>query len=716
MFKNNITIKLGHLIVVAIVLIILALTGLLPGTIYAVLSPFVSLVILITIGSLLSLIKPNSTLIFRLLFGIVILSIIYLVGVIISNIFYIGLEFRIIVLIFFIFALILQWRDISNKLVEITLSYVLLSIIALIPLVLYRTVSYGLTFGLNYDVPIALVQPLLRLYYDNYYTFAVRIGELIMHTGVLFSQELTTTEIYIEILSYQILIISILAYIIIKFIYNYNMNKAIIILLLVLFVFSFQGCLNPTSCLFFDTLFHAFKGSGAILPTLFIFILIEIIHNQKILEYFGYSERTRMLLLLFSILAVIWFLRIYPLDYMLGKPTYGLLYFQPIIYFSLFLVILLFKKFRYFMLLFSSYLLIHAEETIFYIILVTSFMVILKLERYHYIFVRIAMLSLFIFLILDISGFNISIPLWYGSLAFPVISERILSFNAIDPFSLGLLLIVVFLILKNYKEVHNIDNFKFSLFLSCVLLVILYLLPISGSYRISKLFPFALILGFILLEKVRTLAWVKWLSLIFVILIIFMVISRVLYTQSIYFFKPYTQQLLSHDELNLILKARFSGHMLILTDWFSEFAVVPNIPGTVMPYGRFMTSIEEDRYGSPANWNLTYNILSTIVVSNFSYINMINITYLVKNLPFQEYKYALFLCKKDKPIAVGIMLTPRTLRAVDHYRNLGYKGFVFDIEGKLYDEYKRRLIAIYNVSKPISIMRFLSINICNAIT
>jgi hypothetical protein len=241
-------------------------------------------------------------------------------------------------------------------------------------------------------------------------------------------------------------------------------------------------------------------------------------------------------------------------------------------------------------------------------------------------------------------------------------------------------------------------------------------LPIAGSYRIFKLFPFALVLGFILLEKVRTLAWVKWLSLIFVIFIIFMVVGRVLYTQSIYFFKPYTQQLLSPDELNFILNARFSGHMLILTDWFSEFAVVPNIPGTVMPYGRFMTSIEEERYGSPANWNLTYNILSAIMASNFSYINTMNITYLVKNLPFQEYKYALFLCKQGKPITVGIMLTPRTLRAVDHYRNSEYRGFVFDIEGKLYDEYKRRLMAMYNISRPILIMRFSSINICNTIT
>jgi len=708
--------NLGHLTLVAIILIILAQTGLLPSTIYAALSPFVSLIILIMIGSLLSLFIPNSTLIFRLLFGIVILSMIYLGGIIISNIFYIGLEFRIVVLIILCFSLILQWRDISNKSIEITMSYVPLFIIALIPLVLYRIVSYGPTFGLNYDVPISLVQPIIRLYYDNYYTFAVRIGELIMHTGVLFSAQLTANEIYIEILSYQILIILILSHIIIKFVYNYLMNKANIILLLVLFLFSFQGCLNPTSCLFFDTLFHAFKGSGAILPTLFIFILIDIIYDQKMLEYFGYHEKTRMLLLLFSILAVIWFLRIYPLDYMLGKPTYGLLYFQPIIYFSLFLVTLLFKKFRYFMLLFSSYLLIHAEETIFYIILITSFMVILKLERYRYIFVRIAMLSLFIFLILDISGFNISIPLWYGSLAFPVISERILSFNAMDPFSLGLLLIVVFLILKNYKKVHNIDNFKFSLFLSYVLLVILYLLPSAGSYRISKLFPFALLLGFILLEKVRTLAWVKWLSLIFVIFIIFVVVGRALYTQPVYFFKPYTQQLLSPDELNLILNARFSGHTLILTDWFSEFAVIPNIPGTVLPYGRFMTSIEEERYGSPANWNLTYNILRTIIVSNFSYINTINITYLVKNLPFQEYKYTLFLCKQGKSITVGIMLTPRTLRAVDHYRNLGYKGFVFDIEGKLYDEYMRRLMTMYNISRPILITRFSGINICNTIT
>ncbi len=715
MSKDNITIKLGHLTVVAIVLIILALTGLLPGTLYAVLSPFVSLIVLITIGSLLSIFIPNSSLVFRLLFGIVTLSIIYLIGVIVSNIFYIGLEFRIVVLIFFIFALILRWRDISNKSVEIALSNVLPSIAAIIPLLLYRTVTYGLTFGLNVDLPTSLVQPLLRLYYDNYYTFSVRIGELIMHTGILFSQQLTTTEIYIEILSYQILITLILGYTITKFIYNYNMNRAIIILLLVLFVFSFQGCLNPTSCLFFDTLFHAFRNN-TILSTLFIFILINIIYDRKILEYFGYSERIRILLLLFSILAVIWFLRIYPLDYMIGKPTYGLLYFHPIIYFSLFLVILLFKKFRYYMLLFSSYLLIHAEETIFYIILLTSFMVVLKLERYYYIFVRIAMLSLFIFLILDISGFNISIPLWYDSIAFPVVSERIFSFNAMDPFSLGLLLIVVFLILKNYKEVHNIDNIKFSLFLSYVLLVILYLLPISGSYRIFKLFPFALVLGFILLEKVRTLAWVRWLSLIFITFIIFMVVGRVLYTQPIYFFKPYTQQLLSPDELNLILNAQFSGHMLIFTDWFSEFAVVPNIPGTVMPYGRFMTLIEEDRYGSPANWNLTYMILSAIVSSHFNYTNMINITYLVKNLPFQEYKYTLFLCKQDKPIAVGIMLTPRTLRAVDHYRNSGYKGFVFDIGGKLYDEYKRRLMAIYNVSKPISIMRFSSINICNTIT
>jgi hypothetical protein len=195
-----------------------------------------------------------------------------------------------------------------------------------------------------------------------------------------------------------------------------------------------------------------------------------------------------------------------------------------------------------------------------------------------------------------------------------------------------------------------------------------------------------------------------------------MVVGRVLYTQPIYFFKPYTQQLLSPDELNFILNAQFSGHMLILTDWFSEFAVVPNIPGTVMPYGRFMTPIEEGRYGSPANWNLTYNILSALMASNFSYINTVNITYLVKNLPFQEYKYALFLCKQGRPITVGIMLTPRTLRAVDHYRNLGYKDFVFDIGGKLYDEYKRRLMAIYNVSRTILIMRFSSINICNAIT
>ena len=715
MFKNNITIKLGHLIVVAIVLIILALTGLLPGTIYAVLSPFVSLIILITMGSLLSLFIPNSTLVFRLLFGIVILSIIYLVGVIISNIFYIGLEFRIIVLIFFIFALILRWRDIGNKSVQITLSYVLLSIIALIPLVLYRTVAYGLTFGLNYDVPTLLVQPLLRLYYDNYYTFSVRIGELIMLTGILFSQQLTAAEIYIEILSYQILIILILGYIITKFIYNYSMNKAIIILLLVLFVFSFQGCLNPTSCLFFDTLFHAFRDN-TILSTLLIFILIDIIYNSKIFDYFGYSERIRTLLLLFSILAVLWLLRIYPLDYMFGLPTQGLLYLHPIIYFSLPLIILLFKKFRYYMLLFSSYLLIHAEETIFYIILMTSFMVILKLERYHSILVRTGFLLLFILLSLYIFGFNVSIPLWYGSLAFPVTSERIFSFNAMDPFSLGLLLIVIILILANYKELHDIDNFKFSLFLSYVLLMILYLLPVAGSYRIFKLFPFALVLGFILLEKVRTLAWVKWLSLIFVILIIFMVLSRVLYTQSIYFFKPYSQQLLSPDELNLILNARFSGHMLILTDWFSEFAVVPNIPGTVMPYGRFMTSIEEERYGSSANLNLTYNILSAIVVSNFSYLNTINITYLVKSLPFQEYKYVLFLCKQGKPITVGIMLTPRTLRAVDHYRNLGYKGFVFDIEEKLYDEYKRRLMAMYNISRPVLIMRLSSINICNITT
>ena len=715
MSKNNITIKLGHLTVVAIVLIILALTGLLPGTLYAALSPFVSLIILITIGSLLSIFIPNPTLIFRLLFGIVTLSIIYFIGVIISNIFYIGLEFRIMVLIFFIFVLILRWRDISSKPIEITLSNILPSIIALIPLLLYRTVTYGLTFGLNVDVPISPVQPLLRLYYDNYYTFSVRIGELIMHTGVLFSQQLTTTEIYIEILSYQILITLILGYIIIKFIYNYNMNKAIIILLFVLLVFSFQGCLDPTRCLFFDTLFHAFKSS-AILSTLFIFILIDIIYNQKILEYFGYSERTRMLLLLFSILAVVWFLRVYPLDYMIGKPTYGLLYLQPIIYFGLFLVILLFKKFRYYMLLFSSYLLIHAEETIFYIILLTSFMVILKLERYHYILVKTVALLLFIFIIILNIGFNVSIPLWYGSTAFPVTSERILSFNAMDPFSLGLLLIGVILILANHKELHNIDNFKFSLFLSFVLLIILYLLPIAGSYRIFKLFPFALVLGFILLEKVRSLAWVKWLSLIFVILIIFMVIGRVLYTQPTYFFKPYTQQLLSPDELNFILNARFSGHMLILTDWFSEFAVVPNIPGSVMPYGRFMTSIEEERYGSPANWNLTYNILSAIMASNFSYINTMNITYLVKNLPFQEYKYALFLCKQGKPITVGIMLTPRTLRAVDHYRNLGYRGFVFDIGGNLYDEYKRRLMAMYNISRPILIMRFSSINICNFIT
>ena len=715
MFKNTITIKLRHLIGVAIVLIILALTGLLPGTIYAVLSPFVSLTILITIGSLLSLFIPNSTLIFRLLFGIVILSIIYLIGVIISNIFYIGVEFRIIALIFFIFALILRWRDISNKSVQITLSYVLLSIIALIPLVLYRTVAYGLTFGLNYDVPISLVQPLLRLYYDNYYTFSVRIGELIMHTGVLFSQQLTATEIYVEILSYQILIILILGYTITKFIYNYSMNKAIIILLLILFVFSFQGCLNPTSCLFFDTLFYMFKSSS-ILSVFFIFVLNDIIYDDKLLDYFGYNERMWTLLLLFSILAVIWLLRIYPLDYMLGMPTQGLLYFQAIIYFSLFLFILLSKKSRYYTLLFSSYLLIHAEETIFYIILISSFMVILKLERYHYILVKTAALLLFIFLTLDIFGFNVSIPLWYGSLAFPVTSERLLSFNAMDPFSLGLLLIVIILIFANYKKLHNIDNFKFSLFLSYVLLMILYLLPVAGSYRIFKLFPFALVLGFILLEKVRTLAWVKWLSLIFIILIIFMVVSRVLYTQSIYFFKPYTQQLLSPDELNLILNARFSGHMLILTDWFSEFAVVPNIPGTVMPYGRFMTSIEEERYGSPANWNLTYNILSAIMASNFSYINTMNIIYLVKNLPFQEYKYALFLCKQGKPITVGIMLTPRTLRAVDHYRNLGYKGFVFDIEGKLYDEYKRRLMAMYNISRPILIMRFSGINICNIIT
>jgi len=715
MYKNVITIKLGHLIVTAIVLIILALTGLLPGTLCAVLSPFVSLIILITTGSLLSLFIPNPTLIFRLLFGIVILSIIYLIGVIISNVFYIGLEFRIMVLIFFIFALILRWRDISNKSVEITLSYVLLSIIALIPLILYRTVSYGLTFGLNYDVPIALVQPLLRLYYDNYYTFSVRIGELIMHTGVLFSQELSATEIYIENLSYQILIILMLGYVIIKFIYNYNMNKAVIILLLVLFVFSFQGCLEPTSCLFFDTLFHAFR-SNTILLILFIFILVDVVNNPKILIYFGYNEKIWILAFLFSIIATIWSLRVFPLDYMVGIPTQGLLYFHPIIYFGLILVILLSKKFRYYMLLFFSYLLIHAEETIFYIILITSFMVILKLEKYHNIFVKIAMRSLFIFLIFDISGFSVAISLWYGSIAFPVTSERILSFNAMDPFSLGLLLIVVISILANYKTLHNTDNFKFYLFLSYVLLIILYLLPIAGSYRIFKLLPFALVLGFILLEKVRTLAWVKWLSLIFVILIIFMVISRVLYTQSIYFFKPYTQQLLSHDELYLILNARFSGHMLILTDWFSEFAVVPNIPGTVMPYGRFMTSIEEERYGSPANWNLTHNILSAIMASNFSYINTLNITYLVKNSPFQEYKYTLFLCKQGKPITVGIMLTPRTLRAVDHYRNLGYKGFVFDIGGRLYDEYKRRLMAMYNISKPILIMRFSSINICNTTT
>jgi len=715
MFKNTITIKLRHLIVVAIVLIILALTGLLPGTIYAILSPFVNLVILITIGSLLSLFIPNSTLIFRLLFGIVILSVVYLVGVIISNIFYIGLEFRIIALIFFIFSLILRWQDISNKSVEITLQYVLFSIIALIPLVLYRTISYGLTFGLNYDLPISLVQPLLRLYYDDYYTFSVRIGELIMHIGVLFSPQLTAAEIYMEILSYQIVIILILGYNIIKFIYNYSMNNVLIILLLVLFVFSFQGCLEPTSCLFFDTLFHAFR-SNTILLIFFIFILIDVVNNPKILIYFGYSEKIWILAFLFSIIATIWLLRVLPLDYMVGIPTQGLLYFHPIIYFGLILVILLSKKFRYYMLLFSSYLLIHAEETIFYIILITSFMLILKLERYHYILVKTGTLLLFIFLTLDISGFNVSIPLWYGSLAFPVISARVLSFNAMDPFSLGLLLIVVILILAKYKELHNIDNFKFSLFLSFVLLVILYLLPIAGSYRIFKLFPFALVLGFILLEKVRTLAWVKWLSLIFVILIIFMVVSRVLYTQSIYFFKPYTQQLLSPDELDLIINARFSGHMLILTDWFSEYAVVPNIPGTVMPYGRFMTSIEEDRYGSPANWNLTYNILSAIMASNFSYINTMNITYLVKNLPFQEYKYALFLCKQGKPITVGIMLTPRTLRAVDHYRNSGYRGYVFDIEGKLYDEYKRRLMAMYNISRPILIMRFSSINICNTIT
>jgi hypothetical protein len=401
---------------------------------------------------------------------------------------------------------------------------------------------------------------------------------------------------------------------------------------------------------------------------------------------------------------------------MLGKPTQGLLYIHPIIYIGLFSVILLSQKFRYYMLLFSSYLLIHAEETIFYIILLTSFMIILKLEKYHHIFVKMAMFSLFIFLILDISGFNIAISLWYDSLAFPVTSERIFSFNAMDPFSLGLLLVNVFLILANYKKFHNIGNFMFSLYLSYVLLVILYLLPIAGSYRIFKLLPFALVLGFILLEKVRTLSWIKWLSLIFVIFIIFMVVSRVLYTQSIYFFKPYSQQYLSPDELNIILNAHLSHHMLILTDWFSEYAIIPNIPGTVMPYGRFMTSIEEDRYGSPANWNLTYKILSAIVPSNINYINMINITYLVKNLPFQEYKYALFLCKQDKPIAVGIMLTPRTLRAVEHYRNQGYKGFVFDIVGNLYDEYKRRLMAIYNVSKPVLIMRFSSINICNAIT
>jgi hypothetical protein len=129
-----------------------------------------------------------------------------------------------------------------------------------------------------------------------------------------------------------------------------------------------------------------------------------------------------------------------------------------------------------------------------------------------------------------------------------------------------------------------------------------------------------------------------------------------------------------------------------------------------------MSPMEEDRYGSSANWNLTYKILSEIVSCEFSYINMINITYLVRNLPFQEFKYTVFLCKHDKPIALGIMLTPRTLRAVDHYRNSGYKGFVLDIEGKLYDEYKRRLMAIYNVSEPILIIRPLVIDVCNAIT
>ncbi len=700
-----------YILILATTLMFLSTINALPKPFSVATAPLITITVLLTLGTWLRKLTPSSSKALMMLFGIFTIVVIFSTLILLSNIFYIPIDLRYVISLAYGLTVLINWKIIKNEKITIDVSTIYLVPIGLMPALFYHIITYGITFGLNFDAPISIIQPLLRIYYDNYYSFAVRLGELSFYTGLLFTNNLSAMDIYVYILSLKIVLIGWMTYLFINFMKN-NISIYYAVILLLVLTFSFQGCLSPTACLYADTVYHSFKSS-TIQFLLFILLFFEII--KYISDRKNELPTINLFIVsLFTILAIIYLVRIAPVDYMLGYPTAGLLYFHPFIYISTFISLFFVKnKPNYFLvlLIFFTFLTIHAEESIFYLITIFSLLILPSLKINHNLFITVSLLVVFLILLANFFGL-FKVSLWYDGMAFPVTVERILSFQSMDPFSFGLLFVVNIFIINKYYKLISANPIYYYVFLVFFILFILYLVPIAGSYRLFKFFPLALSFGLMLCWRFRVCPnWSLILVLILIIGIFYMFIMRVLYTNPIYFFKPYTQQLLSPDELRLIETYKDFRHSLFISDWFSEYALVANLHGSVLAYGRVMTGLELERYDSPRNRDTSYQILKSLVNNNFKSVNLTNyqIISLINNLPFQERKYVEYLCANGKDVYVSVLVTPRVLRAVEHYIKIGYNGFVWDIAGDFYKKYREFLINNFNSS---IVILYSNYNIC----
>jgi len=679
--EYTITISSWYLLIFHSILMLLFLLNLtnFPVTILIINSIYVILVPYL-IGN--AILRNRFTFGFKFLTGLLVLVVVYVVASVLTNSFYIPIPFKLLIQL--IVLVILIYNSLYGR--SITIRYSILDLIAfvifLLPLLVYRYYSQGIYYGLNFDTPHSIIEPLTRIDHYHFLPFDTRIGQLIpviLGTLTVNTSKISLEDLFISLLLIQVIFVFILAKGIMKMVNIFIKPSKMVALTftaILVSAFAFQGCGKPTACLNFDVLQYSFRGN-TVLYSIFPWIIYDyLIKRDKI--------SIRSSILIGILMFLIWLMRIMPIEKLLHNASGLALYYRDYpLYLSLFaitLILLYFNKITYFkiFLLFSAYLPTHAEETIFYIIYILVLVTDLVYKSYNtngIIYKVIRNMGAFLPFLLLFSLFGIDIsPPWYP-LPFANAFDKYVSLSSSDVFSnLLLLFLLYYLYIKSFYKKEQVGDI-YNIMIATWSLVMLYSLPIFYFYRIFKIFIVIIPILIIKTLQISNNKFIMVFILSFLLGSAFLTLERALYTDLRYF--VHGQMLISPQEISTIATLRRdifnmpNTAVVFVSDYFSMYSFAPIIGG-IWPIGKFMTIEEQRIHGNLTMLQYIYTKLYANDFINFSGLK-------INDFPLPERYYISFLCNNNYNIYIVVWISYRTERALLHFNNIKYLGFVWDV-------------------------------------